>query len=121
MRLVFPTLCFCAVALGQTAPVPTFQLPQTLTEARPNLWEERLKSLKLIEPSHVAIPQMVAAVKPKACAIPLLNALPAQPKVDYKMRVFKPAENVEGSNAATPQIGLPACEPVSVLKPAETK
>jgi hypothetical protein len=111
MRLAVSVLCFCPLAFGQSAPAPAFQLPDKLLPAQPNIWEQRLKDLKLTDPSHVTVQAMAVAVKPKACAIPLLNALPPLPKVIDRMPTITPPENVEHSNAVMPQIGLPACEP----------
>lgn len=62
----------------------------------------------------------VVVSKPAACAIPLLNALPANGKADLKMPTVKPSANVERDTAMTSKLGLPACEPgLSASRPGE--
>ena len=115
MRLASIALVFSALASAQTAQNPS---TGTLSDA----WRQRLKDLKLIGPEHITIQQMTVGSKPKGCAIPLLNALPANNNVDYKIHTVKPPANVEHSNAVAPQIGLPACEPgLFTLKPPDSE
>jgi hypothetical protein len=107
LRLAATGLVFSALAFGQTAPDSTAQ-EQLLRKKAEAALQERLKSLKLIDRSHITIQQ---TARPSSCAIPLLNALPAKGEGDFRIRTFRPGPNTEGTNAATPQIGLPACEP----------
>lgn len=121
MRLAAIALLFSALLLGQTAPGQSAP-GQTSQDLAVKALQERLKNLKLIEPSHFSIQQAPAASNPKLCAIPLLNALPANNKAENKMPIVKPPENVEHTKAMTSQLGLPACEPGwNAAKPPEAE
>src|SRR5215469_18653849 len=91
----------CASAFCQAAG-PSLQLiPQD--EARNFLNQQRLKSLNLLKAPSVPGLSTAPAPAPappasSVCAIPLLNALPAAGKVDYKIQVIRPpAVKAEGS------------------------
>lgn len=105
MKLVALSLVFCAAAVCQDA-VQTSIL-DSLNPKMPDL-AQRFKSMKLLLPPK---PVIVITGKPKVCAIPLLNALPAKGSVDYKIQVVRP--NIPASQIAAtapPQPGIPACK-----------
>jgi len=68
MKLVALSLAFCAAALCLEAAPQTTSLDVNKMKAA----AERLKTMAL------------ATAEPKTCAIPLLNALPANTSVEYK-------------------------------------
>ena len=91
----------CASAFCQTAG-PQFQLIPL--DPGQNVLNQRLKDPKLLNfhsaPAFGLSTAPAPAVSPAAsvCAIPLLNALPAAGKIDYKMRVLPaPAVGARGS------------------------
>ena len=97
MRFAAVFFAFCAVAFSQSA--------------TDNYLKNRFKTLKLeslkISPGQTVV-VTGAPDRNSVCAIPLLNALPAQSKVDYKLRIVKPVSPTE---LVAPQpVGIPACK-----------
>ncbi|HKD08653.1 MAG TPA: hypothetical protein VKB79_22310 [Bryobacteraceae bacterium] len=89
----------CASAFCQTAG-PQFQLlPQDQAQ---NILNQHLKNLKLLNAPTAPVnggPVLKLSTAPSACAIPLLNALPAAGNIDYKIRVLRaPATERKGSS-----------------------
>lgn len=97
-------LFFSGMAFSQSSP-NHFQLPDKLTD--PHTQAKALSSLmNLPQPLPV---QPIIRIAPKAtvCAIPLLNALPANSKADFKIQVIKPqAESLDHMPVVH---AMPAC------------
>jgi hypothetical protein len=104
IRFVAIFFVFCAPAFGQSA--PDNNLSQDLLKKR----IESMNLFTLNAPTALPVQKVVIVGKPAVCAIQLLNALPADSKADYKLRIVKPASPTEGAAAPTPQLGLPACK-----------
>jgi hypothetical protein len=79
-------LFFSGMAFSQSSP-NHFQLPDKLTD--PHTQPKVLTGL-------LNGPQLQIAPRATVCAIPLLNALPAKSKADFKIQVIKPpAESLD--------------------------
>ena len=92
-------LFFSGMAFSQSSP-NHFQLPDKLTD--PQTQPKVLAGL-LSGPQ----PMIQIALKATVCAIPLLNALPANSKTDFKIQVIKPpAESLDHMPVAHT---MPAC------------
>jgi hypothetical protein len=88
MRYAFGiALFFSGMALGQSSP-NHFQLPDKLIDPLPQ--PKALSGLMNLPQPLPAQPFPRIAPKATVCAIPLLNALPAKSKVDFKIQVMKP-------------------------------
>jgi len=75
-------LFFSGMAFSQSSP-NHFQLPDKLTDPHVN-------------PKVLTQPLIQIAPRATVCAIPLLNALPAKSKADFKIQVIKPpAESLD--------------------------
>jgi hypothetical protein len=93
MRFAALFFAFCAVAFSQSA--------------TDNYLKNRLKTLKFEAPK-ISSGQTVVVTGSPVCAVPLLNALPAQSRIDYKLRIVKPVSPTE---RVTPRpVGIPACK-----------
>jgi hypothetical protein len=139
MRFAAVFLCFCAVAFSQSAPGNNLQqavqleLLDKLNPPSQDLLKRRIESMKLDSlnpPSQDSLKRLIESMKldgPKTlpgqtvvigpdparnsvCAIPLLNALPAQGKVDYKLRIVEPAPPGERTVTKRSEAGIPACK-----------
>jgi hypothetical protein len=117
MKLAAIALVFCAVAFGQSAP-SQHPLLDGLKPAEPSdLFQGRVLSMDLLHapPKFAAIGPKVllASPAPRVCAIPLLQALPANGKTDYKIRIYTPPApepQTALNNQAGAGIGIPACK-----------
>ena len=90
-------LFFSGMAFSQSSP-NHFQLPDKLTD--PHVKQKVLTGL-------LNRPQLRIAPRETVCAIPLLNALPANSKADFKIQVIKPpAESLDHMPVAHT---MPAC------------
>ncbi len=80
-------LCFSGMAVSQSSP-NHFQLPDKLID--PLRQPKVLSGLMNLPQPLPAQPILRIAPKVTVCAIPLLNALPANSKADFKIQVIKP-------------------------------
>lgn len=107
MKLIALSLAFSASAFCQSAS------PNAVNE---DAIKKLLESGKLLElPKLPArspeMPNPIIVGKPATtCAIPLLNALPAKGRIDYKIQIVNPKPTALVSKDAPPQIGIPACK-----------
>jgi hypothetical protein len=86
-------LFFSGMAFGQSSP-NHFQLPDKLIDPHPQ--PKVLTGLMNLPQPLPAQPIVVVSPKATVCAIPLLNALPANSKADFKIQVMKPpAESLD--------------------------
>jgi hypothetical protein len=99
MRFAAVFFAFCAVAFSQSA--------------TDNYLKNRFKSLKL-EAEKMSPGQTVVVTgvpeRNSVCAIPLLSALPAESKIDYKLKIVKPAAPAEPAAATRSEVGIPTCK-----------
>jgi hypothetical protein len=104
MKLLALSLALSAKAICQSAP------PNALNEdALKKLLEvQKLPALPALSPT---MPKVIIVGKPvTVCAIPLLNALPANGNIDYKIQIVGPRQAERVSKDAPVQIGIPACK-----------
>jgi len=97
-------LFFSGMAFSQSSP-NHFQLPDKLID--PHTQPKVLSGLMNLPQPLPA--QRILGIAPKAtvCAIPLLNALPASSKADFKIQVIKPpAESLDRMPVVQ---AMPAC------------
>ena len=97
-------LFFSGMAFSQSSP-NHFQLPDKLID--PQTQPKVLSGLMNLPQPLPAQPILRIGPKATVCAIPLLNALPANSKADFKIQVIKPpAESLDHMPVAHT---MPAC------------
>jgi hypothetical protein len=129
MKLVALALVSCALAFAQSDPAKSPLLDGLKPMDQFERLQQHLKGMKLmtspLNPPDSTAPlklqslqQMLAArgrlnVVPRVCAIPLLQALPAQDRTEFKLQVVRPAvppEQPAASSGAGTGLGIPACK-----------
>jgi hypothetical protein len=97
-------LFFSGMAFGQSSP-NHFQLPDKLID--PHAHPKVLTGLMNLPQPLPVQPILRIGPKATACAIPLLNALPANSKADFRIQVIKPpAEPIDHMPVAQ---AMPVC------------
>jgi hypothetical protein len=118
----FLLFAVCVAASGQTPAQPVAPPAEPVLPASPLLLDKlipapsltdqarkRIEAMSLKGPIVLRTPIVLKAAPAgaQACAIPLLNAIPARSSADYKMRVAKPAPTGDAMGRA---VGLPVCQ-----------